>query len=734
MQYPYQNSSLCVEERLQDLLSRMTLEEKFAQLRLLFPSAKMAKQEPFDVTYLEENKHRCGAIYNPYSMRVETVNAIRKWYLENTRLRIPVAIHSESLHGASHETDTVFPQSIGMGATFNRELMRAVATQIGKEVKAGGNDLVYAPNLDLSRDPRWGRTEETYGEDPYLTSEMGVAYIQAVQSQKVACCAKHYLAYGSPEGGLNLAPAHAGQREMREVLMVPFQKAVTEGKTMGIMPSYSELDGEPLHGSRRLLTDLLRGEFGFEGQVISDYGAVPMLKSCHHLAEDPAKVGSIALYAGVDMEAPDVYGFGPELEEAVRNGQVPESWVDTAVSRILRHKFQMGLFDDPYTDPSLGPKCHNAQALALARRAAEESVVLLKNENSLLPLSDKIGRVAVIGPNADFPQLGDYTPQSAWKRAVTVKQGLESLLGKDRVLYALGCTIAGGSDDQLAEAVQKAGQADAVVVCLGDNSNFSGGIGWGAANPEEDVAVTCGEGFDMCSLELPGRQQALLEAVSATGKPVILLMQSGRPYAIRWAKAHVPAILQAWYPGEQGGYALADILFGKVNPSGRLPISFPRSAGHIPAFYNHKCSARGFYKRPGTAQKPGRDYVFDSPNALFSFGEGMSYTSFSYSDLTVTATGENRAQVCVTVENTGHMAGYEVVQLYVTDKFCRITPFVRRLRGFEKIWLEPGEKKNVRFQLGFEDFAFINENMQPEVEPGEFEITVGELKTSVVLN
>lgn len=734
MSYPYQDPKLPVEERVRDLLQRMTLEEKCAQMRLLFPNAEMAKQIPFDVSYLEKNKHRCGAIYNPYSMPVQTVNAIQKWYVENTRLGIPVAVHSESLHCGSHETDTVFPQAIGLGAAFHKKLICEIAKVMGQQGKAGGNNLVYAPNLDLSRDPRWGRTEETYGEDPYLIAQYAVAYIQTMQAQGVACCPKHYLAYGLGEGGLNLAPAHAGEREMREVLIEPFQKAITEAKAMGIMPSYGELDGEPLHGSRRFLTDILRTEFGFTGQVISDYGGVPMLRSVHHVAQNPLEAGKRALYAGVDMEAPEMYGFGPALEEAVRSGKVPEDWIDTAVSRILRHKFQMGLFENPYTDIEEATKCHTDRELALARRAAEETLVLLKNDNGLLPLSEGVGTVAVIGPNGAVAQLGDYTPQAAWNRAVSVKKGLEQLLGEDRVRYALGCTTAGGTEEQLQQAVRVAKQADVAVVCLGDNTNFSGGIGWGAENPGEQVAITSGEGFDMCSLELPGRQQQLLQAIWETGTPVILVLQTGRPYAISWAKGHIPAILQAWCPGEQGGHAIADVLFGRVNPSGKLPISIPRSVGHLPCYYNHKVSARGFYKKPGSLDAPGRDYVFDTPQPLYPFGYGLSYTTFAYSDLTVTV-GETYpdTQVSVTVENVGAMAGFEVVQLYVTDTYCRITPFVRRLRGFDKIWLEPGEKKTVEFSLGFEDFAFINESIRPEIEPGEFVIAVGDQKARFVL-
>ena len=731
MQYPYQDPSLDIEDRIKDLISRMTLEEKFAQMRLM-PTLT----DTFDPSVLEENLHRCGAMYSTNSISAETINKIQDWYRNNTRLGIPIAVHGESLHGVMHNNATTFPQAAGLGATFNRNLMTRIVTQIGKEARANGVSMTYAPNIDLSRDPRWGRVEENYGEDPYLTSEMGVAYVKALQSQGVSACPKHYIAHGSPESGLNLGPVHAGEREFRETMMVPFQKTIMEGKPLGIMPAYSEWDGEAVHASRKLLTDLLRGEFGFTGYITSDYGAVSMLHSFQKVAASAKEAGKMALYAGVDMEAPNVYGFGPELEEAVRNGEVSEALVDQAVSRILRHKFQMGLFENPYADVEASKKNRNSDALKLAREAAQETVVLLKNENKLLPLSNNIGKIALIGPNADTPQLGDYTVRGSMEHAVTLRTALEERLGKERVVYAKGCTIGFGTDAQMAEAVEAAKNADVVIMVLGDNSNYYAGVGWGDDELSGEVTVTCGEGFDAHSLDLPGRQELLLETVSAVGKPVILILEAGRPYSILWAKENVSAILQAWYPGEQGGYALADLLFGDANPSGRLPISFPRSVGHIPSFYNHKVSARGYYKKPGTADTPGKDYVFDNPSALFSFGEGLSYTSFAYSDLKLTpdlGKLDSTITVNVTVENTGDLAGYEVVQLYVTDCYCRITPFVRRLRGFEKIWLEPGQKAQVTFTLGFEDFAFVNEQMQLEVEPGEFLIRIADQSATLVL-
>ena len=732
MKYPYQDPSLSVEERIADLLPRMTLEEKFSQMRLLH-LGHFASECDFDLSILEENTHRAGALYNNISLPVETINKIQDWYLHNTPLGIPTAIHGESLHGFLSAFGTVFPQSIGLGATFDRDLMTDIVTQIGKEARACGVTMTYAPNLDLSRDPRWGRVEENYGEDPYLTAELGKAYVNALQAQGVAACVKHFIAHGSPESGINLAPVHIGEREFRETMAVPFEKAFVEAKAMGAMPAYSEWDGVPVHASHRLLTELLRDEWGCRGPVVSDYGAIKMLHRFQKVAETETKAGEMALRAGVDVEAPKVIGFNEELVEKVRNGEIPEALVDLAVSRILRHKFEMGLFENPYAkEDAPGTVCRTEEALALTKKAAQASMVLLKNEG-VLPLSDSVGKVALIGPNADVPQLGGYTDESAMARTVTLKAAMEARLGKDRVLYAAGCGISKGSDKQKQEALDAAKAADVVVMVMGDNSNYYGGIGWGNAEIDGSVTVTCGEGFDMHTLDLPGRQQELMEALHATGKPVVLVLETGRPYAITWAKEHIPAILQAWYPGEMGGTALCEVLFGDFNPCGRLPISFPQSVGHIPVFYNHKVSARGYYKKPGTPEASGRDYVFASPNALFPFGHGLSYTTFTYSDLTAKVTGKTDAEITVTVENTGKMAGHEVVLLYVSDVFCRITPFVKQLRGFEKIFLAPGEKKTLTFALGFEDFAFINEKMEREVEPGEFIIRVGTEETSLTL-
>ena len=703
MPYPYQDPSLPVAERVEDLLSRMTLEEKFVQMRLVQLPKVIAESGELDEEWLENNCHRAGSFYHTWPMDHSTVNRVQKFYLERSRLGIPMSIHSESLHGHMNENATVFPQSIALGSSFDRELMHEVADQIGKETANNGVKITYGPDLDLSREPRWGRVEETYGEDPYLTGEMGCAFIRAVQARGVACCAKHFTAHGSPERGLNLGPVHAGEREFREVMLPPFAKAVREAGAKVVMPAYSELDGEAIHGSRRILRDILRGELGFEGQIISDFGGVRMLHAFHKAAPDFRAAGEMALRAGVDIEAPTPTGYNPDLVKDVAEGRIPMELVDEAVRRVLKLKFEQGLFENPYFDEDAAAENRSEAALALARKAARESAILLKNEENLLPLSDNIGRVALIGPNADNPQLGGYTPQSAVQRAASIRQAMEARLGADRVVFAPGCTMAGGTDDMEAEAVAAAAGADAVVMVLGDNGNYYGGIGWGNAEPDGTVAVTCGEGFDTHTLELPGRQQKLLEAVCAAGKPVVLILESGRPYAISWAAEHVPAIIMAWYPGEEGAWALTELLFGDASPCGRLPVSVPKSVGHLPCYYNSKHTSNGYYKKPGTPEAPGRDYVFAAPGALFPFGHGLSYTTFAYSDLSVPETAKigEAVTVSVTVENTGAMAAKEVVQLYVSDLFCRLTPYVCRLRGFEKILLAPGEKKTVTFTLGF---------------------------------
>ena len=721
----YKDPTKSPEERTEDLLSRMTLAEKFAQLRLM-KITKSEQEEPvISREVLERNRNRIGQLYNSESLSAANLNRIQKWAMEETRLGIPVAVHGESLHGFKHKNGVAFPQAIGLAAAFDAPLLEEVATEIGREAALAGTHMTYAPNLDLAREPRWGRTEENYGEDPYLTGELGAAYIKGLQKNGVSACPKHYAAHGSPERGINLGPVHAGKREFFELFFPPFAKAIREGKPRGVMPAYSEWDGVPVHASRYLLTELLREKLGFTGVVVSDYGAMKMFTDFHRIAPDALTAGKRGLYAGVDVEARHPYGYGAELEAAAAEDPALAREVDEAARRVLLFKFRAGLFERPYVKEE-EEDFRTEKTLALARKIAREGIVLLKNEG-ILPLKGT-EKVALIGPNADNPQLGGYTAPEAAARTVTLRAALEQRLG-DNVTYARGCSTAGGTDGMMEEAVKIAKQADIALVVLGDNANFYGGIGWGDAEADGSVAVTCGEGFDTNSLDLPGRQEELLERIYATGTPVVLILETGRPYAICWAKEHIPAILEAWYPGEQGGYALAELLLGDFSPCGRLPLTFPRSVGHIPCCYNHKPSSGGYYHKPGSPDQAGRDYVFDTPDPLFRFGDGISYTTFAYGEIALSqgAGGESDPlTVSVDVTNTGAMTAKEAVLLYVTDDFCSVTPFVEQLKGFRKIELAPGETKTVSFTLDRDAFAFIDENYEHAVEQGTFTIRVAD--------
>lgn len=712
----YKNPEVSETERAADLLSRMTTAEKLAQMVMRGSIADLRRMA--EAGELPETGVSCVYVSQPVS--TDTLDYIQRCLVEKTRLGIPMIVMGESLHGAMIAGATVFPQAIGMGATFSKPLMSEAAAHIGAEVRASGVRQTYAPNLDLSRDPRWGRTEENFGEDPYLTSRMGVAYIKALQSKGVASSPKHYIAHGSPEGGINIAPVHIGLREFYENMFEPFCAAFKEAGAMSVMPAYSEFDGIPVHASRFFLTDVLRGEMGFDGFTVSDFGAVYMLMSAHHTAADALEAGKAVLDAGLDLEAPGAFGFGGDFGRAVENGEVDMVKIDEAVLRILRIKIRLGLFENPYTGS--GAPFHTAEAASCALRCAHESIVLLEN-NGILPLSGNIKKIALVGPNADSAQLGDYTALEAAKRAVTLRAALESRLGSSRVLYERGCNIGSGDEAMLGRAVSAAKEAGICIAVLGDNSNYYGGVGWGS--PEDTGTVTCGEGFDLSSLSLPEPQKKLIRAIRGAGVPVICILVTGRPYAVGEEASLSDALLEAWYPGEHGGTAIADILFGDVCPSGRLPISFPRSAGHLPCFYNHKVSARGFYRQPGSPEKAGRDYVFDTPEALYPFGYGLSYTSFAYGGLKAEVNGTD-ATVFVEVRNTGLCAGAEAVLLFLRCHKSRITPFVRRLRGFEKVFLKPGESAALTFKLDAADFSFINEKYCRETGYGRYTVMIGD--------
>jgi len=730
-----------VETRVNDLLSRMTLDEKFRQINMVDIRIFIDDEGNFSEELADSffNGMGIGVVQDPRfepEVNAKIVNQLQKYLKTKTRLGIPAIVVCESLHGFMSPKATIFPQAIGLASTWNTEMLKEIASAIAKECRVNGINQTLAPDLDLAREPRWGRVEETFGEDPYLCSSMGVAYIKGVQGENefidndhIISTVKHYAAHGSPEGGINLSPVYAGERQLRELYLKPFEAAVKDAGALSVMPAYSELDGIPCSSSKMLLTKILRDEWNFKGYTFSDYGAISMLHTFHMTADSPEEAGRQALEAGMDLEAPSTYGFNDKLMEFVRTGVVSEKTLDRAVSNILRVKFLAGLFDqETYGDPELAKKITNCEAHRnLALRAAHESVVLLKNENGLLPLDKNIDSIAVIGPNADSIQLGDYSIIK--NDTVTPLQGIRSRASTNtKIYYAKGCGLYEQSREGFAEAVEAARKSKVAVVVVGESSMLTSGVGWGF---ESGMVALSGEGYDRSDLDLPGVQQALVEEIVKTGVPTVVVLVNGRPLSISWIAEHVPAILEAWYPGEEGGNALADILFGQVNPSGKLPVSFPKTVGQSPVYYNHKPSARGYYHMPGSPEKPGRDYVFIDTKPLFEFGYGLSYTQFEYSDLKVSPEKirtDEKVTVTVNVKNAGNREGKEVVQLYITDLVSSVTTPVKQLQGFEKVSIKPGETKKISFTLTAKNLSLIDGEMKEIVEPGYFEVTVGGLK------
>ena len=739
----YLDPSLDADTRVRDLLGRMTLEEKVRQMSThrINQFLKGSRVSAAAVRAFFKGLS-IGCMQDPRidpTGSAQAVNAVQKYLVERTRLGIPALVISECLHGHLSGDATIFPQAIGLASTWNLDLIDRMARAAAREARAVGVAQALGPDLDLARDPRWGRVEETYGEDPYLVARMGVAYIKGMQGagpaidrEHLICTAKHYAAHGRPEAGVNLAPVPCGPRELRTDYLPPFQAAVQEAGVLSVMPAYSECDGVPASASRLLLNTILREQWGFRGYVFSDYGAVHMLMNFHRTAHDAAEAGRQALEAGMDLEAPEDFGFGAPLLRLVRKGAVPVELVDQAAGRVLRAKFLAGLFEHPYAEVKKATTVVNCAAhRKLAREIAQESIILLKNDKGLLPLAPDTRAIAIIGPNADTAQLGDYSQVKP--AAVTPLQGIRSAVSRrTRIHHAQGCDICTRSQAGFEEAVAAARASDVAIVVIGGTSMAMAGTGWGT----NDAFATCGEGFDLTDLGPPGVQEDLVKAVHGTGTPTVVVQVHGRPYSIGWMVDHIPAIVEAWYPGEAGGHALADVLFGRVNPSGKLPVSVPRSVGHVPACYNHKPSARGCYHRPGSPDAPGRDYVFAPTTPLFAFGHGLSYTTFKYTNLRIaprTILPAGQVQVSVDVSNTGAVAGKEVVQLYVNDVVSTVTTPVKSLRRFAKIALRPGAKQTVSFTLTPDDLKLLDTNMNWVVEPGEFEVMVGGLIKSFVV-
>jgi len=729
----YRDASLSIDDRVKDLLSRMTLEEKIAEItggrhedRGVLDTTGRFPQEK-----AEEAMRELYRLDSHMSARDRAVlhNAVQRYQAEKSRLGIPAIFFGEALHGFMAYGSTSFPQALALASTWDPEVQRQVFTAAGNEMASSGVDQAFTPVLDLARDPRWGRTEETYGEDPYLVSRMGVAAIEGLQGtdflidrHHVLATAKHYAAHGQPESGTNTAPANFSERVLRESFLLPFQAAVDEARAGSVMASYNEIDGIPSHISHWLLDRVLRQEWGFQGYVTSDGSGLQMLYKVHGVAAGPADAARLALGAGVDFDLSDGSVYR-ELLQLVKQGEVPEALVDRAVSRVLAAKFRLGLFEHPYVDPDYAEKITNStEHRKLALRAAQESIILLKNEKQLLPLDiAKTKTIAVIGPDAADVHLGGYARDPG--RGVSILQGIRDYVGsRAKVLYAEGCKITLGKQGwdgwyedktQLADpatqtesirlAVETAKKADVVIVVVGETES---------TNREAWSEQHLG---DRDSLDLLGAQNELIRKMVETGVPTAVFLINGRPLSINYVAEHVPAILEGWYLGQEGGTAAAQVLFGEVNPGGKLPITFPRSVGQLPAFYNFKPSRDRSYL--GTSRQP-----------LFAFGYGLSYTTFKFENVSVNPQRIKPGQsvtVRVDVSNTGPREGDEVAQLYIHQRVASMTRPVKELRGFRRIHLRPGEKQTIEFPLTPDALSLLDVNMKRVVEPGDFALMVG---------
>ncbi len=728
----YRNPALPIDQRVSDLLKRLTLEEKVEQLagsrhnHLLDSTGTFNSADAEDIL---KKLYSNDAHFTPKESAILR-NAIQRYQMEKTRLGIPALNMGEALHGFMEYDSTSFPQVLGLGSTWDPKLVHEVFTAAGDEMASAGVNQAFTPVLDLARDPRWGRTEETYGEDPYLVTRMGVAAIEGLQGNEflidrhhVLATAKHFV-HGQMEGGRNTGPSNISERILRESFLMPFQAAVQEAQVGSVMASYNEIDGIPVHINHWLLDGVLRKEWGFHGFITSDGNALQMLYETHQVAADKAGAAREALAAGVDFDLSDGSVYRTVIDQ-VKQGTVPESEVDAAVSRILTTKFRLGLFEHPYVDPDYAEKIINsAEHQALALKAAQEAIVLLKNENNLLPLDlKKIKTIAVIGPNAADVHQGGYSRDPGPGHSVSLLDGIIKRAGPNaKVVFSEGCQITVGkhgwaewyaNNVKLADpaaqtasiqaAVEAARKADVAVVVVGENEGTNR-----EAWSENHVG-------DRDSLDLLGAQDDLIRAIVGTGTPTVVFLLNGRPLSINYAAAHVPAILEGWYLGEQGGTAAANVLFGDVNPGGKLPVTFPRSVGQLPDYYDHKPSRN-------------RSYAFADNTPLYAFGHGLSYTTFQFDNLRVepaVIVPDGTATVSVDVQNTGTREGDEVAQLYIHQRIASVTVPVMELRGFERVTLRPGERITVKFTLTHDALTILDADMHRVVEPGTFDIMVG---------
>lgn len=747
---PYKNSQLPIEDRVRDLMGRMTIEEKVGQLSKLL-GWEMYEKDATGIRVSEKlkdavkNQH-IGLLWatlraDPWTQKTldnglspqeaaKATNAIQRYMVDSTRLGIPLLLSEEAPHGHMAIGATVFPTAIGQASTWNPKLIERMASVIAKETYAVGGKNGYGPVLDLAREPRWSRTEEAYGEDPYLVGKMGQAMVKGFQGNltgeedRIIATLKHFVAYGVPEGGHNGGSVSVGERALLQSFLPPFEQAVKAGAG-SVMTAYNSIDGIPCSSNPWLLDEVLRKQWGFKGFVVSDLLSISGLNGSHATAINAVDAAKQSIEAGLDVDLSGL-GFGENLLEAVKSGQVAMQYVDRAVARVLYQKFALGLFERPYVDEHLvAQKVATAEHITMARQVAREAIVLLKNETNLLPLSKSLRRVAVIGPNADniYNQLGDYTAPQPDEKIKTVLEGIRGAVSKDTdVDYIKGCAIRDTSVTDIASAVKVAESADVAIVVLGGSSARDFKTSYqatGAANVESGKAsvsdMESGEGFDRATLDLLGDQLPLLQAIVATGKPVVLVTIMGRPLNLNWAAEHVPAIVNAWYPGQEGGLAIADVLFGDYNPAGRLPISIARSVGQLPVYYNH-------------AKPKHHDYIEFDTKPLFAFGYGLSYTEFAYDNLQVTVEERDegfRCSIRFDVKNVGDMDGEEVTQLYVMDEVSSVVTPVKQLKGFTRQSIKKGETQPFVFELTKDDLKLWGSDRRWKTEKGRFKLLVG---------
>jgi len=753
--HPYQDTGTSPEARARDLVSRLTLEEKVAQLsgiwayevltNFVFDEAKAKNRMGHGIGQITR-AGGCTSLKPRDTARL--VNRIQRFLKDTMRIFIPAQVHEESCAGLLARDADVFPQALGVAASFSPEIAGEMGGFIREQMAALGSRQALAPLMDVTRDPRWGRTEETYGEDPFLVAQMGVAYIRGLQGEDpkrgIVATGKHFVGYGASEGGMNWAPAHIPPRELEETYLYPFEAAVRAGGLKSIMPGYHELDGVPCHTNRQLIREILRDKWGFDGIVVSDYFAINLIHNCHRAASSVESAARMALETGVDVELPSTDCYGAPLVRAVREGLVSEEKVDEAVLRVLRMKFELGLFENPFADEDgVEAHFHTVAQRGFALRAAEKSMTLLKNDG-VLPISGDIRRIAVVGPNADdvrnmlgdysFPAHveslidqnddnfastptpeGEYSVKDALPRMDSVLAGLKKHRPDVDFVYARGCGVEGGGDAEIEAAVEAARGAELVLAVMGDKAGLI-------------LDCTSGEARDRTTLNLPGRQRELLMRLRETGVPVVLVLVNGRPFSLVWEDQNLSAILEAWLPGEEGAAAIAKTIFGENNPAGRLPITFPRSAGQVPVFYAHRPSG-------GESHWKGA-YVDESNLPLYAFGHGLSYTRFAYGNLKLPAAAPVDGEITIEadVTNTGDRAGEEVVQLYIRDDCAfDVTRPVMELKGFARVALAPGEKKTVRFTVNTALLSFLNRAGEFVVEPGAHTVMIGSASSDIRL-